>query len=455
MPHTGIISSHQKSIDFAQRCIDLGLIVLAWWIASPGDRPFTEATALLLCLMAMSFELTASLSGVYNSQRSQSLGNHLMRVALTLAIAFSTLAVAAYASTRLLIEAPRFLIMQWAVLSALLLCGLRLLYRPLLEHLRSLGLNTRTAAVVGNGDLAKSLLQRLEKNPWMGITVIATYDLSADTPQPSKLLQDARDGRYDHIYLALPLSEQACLQQLISNLSDTASSVYLIPDVFTFDLLHSRTHLIDGLPAISIYDTPFSHADQLLKRSLDIIVSLIALFLLSPILIAIAIAIKATSSGTVFFKQTRYGLNGRPIKVWKFRSMKTMDDGAIVKQAQKNDSRLTPIGGFLRSSSLDELPQFINVLGGSMSVVGPRPHAVAHNEMYRELIPGYMLRHKVKPGITGWAQINGWRGETDTLEKMQKRIEFDIEYIRRWSIWLDIKIIWLTAFKGFFGSNAY
>ncbi|PRD35468.1 UNVERIFIED_CONTAM: wcaJ [Trichonephila clavipes] len=289
----------------------------------------------------------------------------------------------------------------------------------------------------------------------MGINVIATYQPEAGACLSTELLQDARDGRYDHIYLALPLSEQACLHALITDLSDTASSVYLVPDVFTFDLLHSRTDMIDGLPAISIYDTSFSLADQFLKRSLDIVVSLAGLLLISPILLSIAIAIKLTSPGPVFFKQTRYGLNGRPIKVWKFRSMQTMDDGPEVRQAQKNDSRLTPIGGFLRSSSLDELPQFLNVLGGSMSVVGPRPHAVAHNEMYRKLIPGYMLRHKVKPGITGWAQINGWRGETDTLEKMQKRIEFDIEYIRRWSIWLDIKIIWMTAFKGFLGENAY
>ena len=455
MPQTGIISSHQKSVDFVQRCLDLGLIVLAWWIASPGEQPFTEATALMLCLLAMSFELTASLSGVYNSQRGQSLGNHLGRLVVTLGIAFATLAVAAYVSTRLLLEAPRVFMLQWGLLSVLMLCGLRLLYRPLLEHLRSLGLNTRTAAVVGSGELAQRLLERIDRNPWMGITVIATYAPEADGTLASRLLQDARDGRYDHIYLALPLSEQSCLQQLISDLSDTASSVYLVPDVFIFDLLHSRTHLIDGLPAISIYDTPFSHADQLLKRTLDIAVSLVGLLLLSPILISIAVAIKVTSPGPVFFKQTRYGLNGRPIKVWKFRSMKTMDDGAVVRQAQKNDSRLTSIGGFLRSSSLDELPQFLNVLGGSMSVVGPRPHAVAHNEMYRDLIPGYMLRHKVKPGITGWAQINGWRGETDTLDKMHKRIEFDIEYIRRWSIWLDIKIIWMTAFKGFFGSNAY
>ncbi|HBX3875685.1 TPA: exopolysaccharide biosynthesis polyprenyl glycosylphosphotransferase, partial [Klebsiella pneumoniae subsp. pneumoniae] len=161
------------------------------------------------------------------------------------------------------------------------------------------------------------------------------------------------------------------------------------------------------------------------------------------------------SSGPIIFKQKRYGIDGKPIKVWKFRTMTVMEDGGDVVQATKKDARITPVGKFLRSTSLDELPQFINALRGEMSIVGPRPHAVAHNEQYRSLIQGYMLRHKVKPGITGWAQINGWRGETDTLEKMEKRIEYDLEYIRNWSIWFDLKIIFLTIFKGFVHKSAY
>ncbi len=172
-------------------------------------------------------------------------------------------------------------------------------------------------------------------------------------------------------------------------------------------------------------------------------------------MVFISIAVKLTSSGPVFFKQYRYGIDGKAIKVWKFRSMNVMENGDKVTQAKKGDNRLTPIGSFLRRTSLDELPQFINVIQGSMSIVGPRPHAVAHNEEYRKLINGYMLRHLVKPGITGWAQINGWRGETDTLEKMEKRIEFDLDYIRNWSVFLDAKIVFLTIFKGFIDKNAY
>ncbi|HBZ2169552.1 TPA: undecaprenyl-phosphate glucose phosphotransferase, partial [Klebsiella pneumoniae] len=225
--------------------------------------------------------------------------------------------------------------------------------------------------------------------------------------------------------------------------------------IFTFNILQSRTEEINGVPVVPLFDTPLNGINMVFKRLEDIIVASIILFIISPILIVIACAVKFTSPGPVIFRQIRYGMDGKPIKVWKFRSMSVMENDSSVKQATKNDTRVTKVGRFLRSTSLDELPQFFNVLFGQMSVVGPRPHAVAHNEQYRSLIQGYMLRHKVKPGITGLAQINGWRGETDTLEKMEKRIEYDLLYIRGWSIWLDLKIIFLTVFKGFINKSAY
>ena len=194
---------------------------------------------------------------------------------------------------------------------------------------------------------------------------------------------------------------------------------------------------------------------KILKRIEDIIVSIIILVLISPILLLIAISIKATSKGLIIFKQKRGGINNKEIVVYKFRSMSTQDNGSIVKQATKNDARITPIGKFLRKTSLDELPQFINVIQGRMSVVGPRPHAVTHNIKYAKLVPEYNQRALVKPGITGLAQINGWRGETDTLEKMQKRVDTDLYYINNWNLWLDIKIIFMTIFKGFVNKNAF
>ncbi|ELZ7674439.1 exopolysaccharide biosynthesis polyprenyl glycosylphosphotransferase, partial [Klebsiella pneumoniae] len=219
--------------------------------------------------------------------------------------------------------------------------------------------------------------------------------------------------------------------------------------------LQSRTEEINGVPVVPLFDTPLNGINMVFKRVEDVFFSIIILFLISPVLAVIALLIKLTSPGPILFKQIRYGMDGKAIKVWKFRSMKVMENDDRVIQATKNDTRVTKVGGFLRKTSLDELPQFINVLFGSMSIVGPRPHAVAHNEQYRKLIQGYMLRHKVKPGITGLAQVNGWRGETDTLDKMEKRIEYDLEYIRTWNIVLDIKIIFLTVFKGFIGKTAY
>jgi putative colanic acid biosynthesis UDP-glucose lipid carrier transferase len=191
------------------------------------------------------------------------------------------------------------------------------------------------------------------------------------------------------------------------------------------------------------------------KRGEDLVLGLTALGMAAVPMAAIALGVKATSKGPVFFKQRRYGLHGREIGVLKFRSMTVAEDGAQVTQAKKGDARVTPFGAFLRRSSLDELPQILNVLKGDMSLVGPRPHATAHNELYRNIIGRYMLRHQIKPGITGWAQVNGWRGETDTLEKMVKRVEHDLHYIQSWSLWLDIKIMWLTVFGSKVRDNAY
>jgi putative colanic acid biosynthesis UDP-glucose lipid carrier transferase len=219
--------------------------------------------------------------------------------------------------------------------------------------------------------------------------------------------------------------------------------------------MQSRWIALDGIPTVSVYETPFYGVDGSLKRIEDVVLSSLILLLIAIPMVLIAIGVKLSSPGPVLFKQTRYGLDGRRIAVWKFRSMSVTEDGAHVPQAQKNDPRVTKFGAFLRATSLDELPQFINVLRGEMSIVGPRPHAVAHNEAYRKQINGYMLRHKVKPGITGWAQINGWRGETDTLEKMEGRIEHDLWYIRSWSVLLDLKIILQTVFRGFAGRNVY
>lgn len=253
----------------------------------------------------------------------------------------------------------------------------------------------------------------------------------------------------DVIYLSLPMASQPRIIKLLDELKDTTASIYFLPDIFLTDLIQGRMGQVDGIPVVAVCETPFTGIDSVIKRLSDIGFSLLILALISPLLIAISIGVKLSSPGPIIFKQRRYGLDGKEILVYKFRSMTVCDDGGNVVQATKQDRRITRLGAFLRKTSLDELPQFINVLQGRMSVVGPRPHAVAHNEMYRKLIKGYMVRHKVKPGITGWAQVNGLRGETDTLDKMQARIEHDIDYLRNWSPRLDIyiilKTIWVVA----------
>ncbi|MFM2482023.1 undecaprenyl-phosphate glucose phosphotransferase [Celerinatantimonas sp. YJH-8] len=356
--------------------------------------------------------------------------------------------------------------LTWFVVTWIVLLGYRYLTRKLLRSFRNRGHNIRHVAIVGTGELAGELASRIRRNSWMGLKVEGFYDEEKNIKSNevsslchvydlNQLIIKSRQKKFERIYIALPITNQSCISDLMRELSDSACTVLYVPDIFTFELLNSRVDNVDGLPVINIYSTPLNGMNSFLKRVFDLFVSLFILMLIAIPMIFIAITIKMNSKGPIFFKQTRYGIQGKPIKVWKFRSMTVMEDGNVVTQAKVGDSRLTSVGGFLRKTSLDELPQFFNVVQGSMSIVGPRPHAVAHNEMYRKVINGYMLRHMVKPGITGWAQVNGWRGETDTLEKMEKRVEYDLEYIRNWSIFLDIKIIILTIFKGFMGRNVY
>jgi len=259
----------------------------------------------------------------------------------------------------------------------------------------------------------------------------------------------------DAIYIALPISTAPRIAELLQDLRDTTASIYFVPNLFGFDLVQPRCLEIHGIPALAVCETPHQGMSGLRKRAIDIFLAVIALLLLGPFMLATAVAVKLSSPGPVFFRQRRYGLNGEEINVYKFRSMSVCEDGAVVTQATADDQRITRLGRFLRRRSLDELPQVLNVLSGKMSFVGPRPHAIAHNEQYRKLISGYMIRHKVRPGMTGWAQVNGLRGETDTVEKMRERIAYDIDYMNNWSLWLDLRILARTAMLVFRDDRAY
>ena len=257
------------------------------------------------------------------------------------------------------------------------------------------------------------------------------------------------------VYITMPLGSQPRIVDLLESLQGTTASLYFVPDVFGISIIQGRLEDMNGVPVVGICETPFTGTNELVKRLSDIVLASVILVLISPLLLFLALGVKLSSPGPIIFRQKRNGLDGEEIVVYKFRSMRTQDNGPVVKQATKNDPRVTRFGAFIRRTSLDELPQFINVLQGRMSIVGPRPHAVAHNEEYRKLIKAYMVRHKVRPGITGWAQVNGLRGETETIEKMQARVEYDLEYLRNWSLGLDLQIILRTLRLMLFDRNAF
>jgi putative colanic acid biosynthesis UDP-glucose lipid carrier transferase len=264
-----------------------------------------------------------------------------------------------------------------------------------------------------------------------------------------------RANNVEVIYIALPMASQPRILKILEELHDTTASIYFVPDIFVFDLIQARVDSIADLPVVAVCETPFYGFNGLIKRVSDFVLAGTILVLIAPLLVAIAIGVKLSSPGPILFKQRRYGVDGRKIVVYKFRTMTVAEDGDVVRQATRNDARVTRLGALLRKTSLDELPQFINVLQGRMSVVGPRPHAVAHNELYRKLIRGYMIRHKVRPGITGLAQVNGFRGETETVDKMKGRIEYDLAYLRNWSVLLDLQIVLKTVVVVLRKQNAY
>lgn len=340
----------------------------------------------------------------------------------------------------------------WGFCCWIALISQRLIVYLTLHWLRRQGYNFKTLLLVGVGPISDRVVSAIESAAWSGIRVVGVV-------QPDELhtrLEQPESMQPNEIWICLPMSDEVGIRQVLITLRHSFSNIRLVPDVFSFRLInHGVSHSL-GMPMFDLSMSPVTGITRIVKALEDIILSSIILLLISPIMIWISLMIKFTSDGPVLFKQKRLGWNGAEISVYKFRSMYVdHESGQYVKQAQRCDERVTSFGRFLRRTSLDELPQFINVLQGRMSIVGPRPHAIAHNEQFKELVPRYMLRHRVKPGITGWAQIHGYRGETDTLEKMESRVEYDLFYIENMSLWLDLRIIVMTIFKGFVHKNAY
>jgi putative colanic acid biosynthesis UDP-glucose lipid carrier transferase len=429
------------------------LSVMAWF-----DEPVLRAS-MTLCLLVFAL----SFPGLNR------FGDKLLEAAVDITTSWvSMLAIlwlCGYATNSLYFFDSRVL-MLWTVLTPVLQWLAVLLGRNVLIYRSSLPNARRRAIVVGAGPLGGKVARALQSNPDHSTEFVGYFDDRTDSRVLAEAvsmrlggLRDVANYVYAHgiheVYITLPLGSQPRIVQLLEAVQGTTASLYFVPDVFGISIIQGRLQDMNGVPVVGICETPFTGTNALVKRVSDVVLALIIMVLISPVLLGVGLGVKLSSPGPMIFRQKRNGLDGEEIIVYKFRSMRAMDDGAVVKQATKGDSRITPFGAFIRRTSLDELPQFINVLQGRMSIVGPRPHAVAHNEEYRRLIKAYMVRHKVKPGITGWAQVNGCRGETETIDKMQARVEYDLEYLRNWSLVLDLQIIIRTVRLMVFDRNAY
>jgi putative colanic acid biosynthesis UDP-glucose lipid carrier transferase len=463
----GIFNEYRWIISRVQWLLD-GIVVvlllfLTCWAYGETFRFRWQGLGLVTFVLTIMVFRAAQL---YQPWRGANLMRLVRRVFLAWIVIVAILMTLGYV-TKTSIYFSRKVLLTWMPLVPGALVVLRLKVYWGLRWLRQQGRNSRTVVIAGAGDLGRRLAKNVVDTPWLGMSLVGFFDDWVS----EEIHLDHRDypvlGTLDDmvefvktqdivmVYLALPLRAEDRLKEVAEALQDTTASVYYVPDVFIFSLLSASFTDLRGIPLIALWETPFFGVNGWLKRIEDLVLASLILILVSPLLLLIALGVKLSSAGPIIFKQRRYGLDGHEITVYKFRTMKVCEDGPEICQATTDDQRVTPFGRFLRRTSLDELPQFFNVVKGSMSIVGPRPHAVAHNEYYRRLIPGYMLRHKVRPGLTGWAQINGWRGETETLEKMEKRVEFDLDYLRRWSLWFDLKIILLTVFRGFKDSHAY
>lgn len=426
-------------------------------IFDPSSAAIVIVAVLCLVMVQPPREVSTQLTSERSSAVVDVIFRWLLLLGILLAIGYVTKSLTAY---------PRRIFLTWAVTTPVALIIVTLAMQEVMRRFLMVSFDRRTAIFAGYNGSSLQLARRLKSNPSMRIEVSGFFDdrssdrLGMETDADllgtlSDLAGHVKEHGTDVIFIALPIRHVQRVMNLLDDLRDTTASIYYVPDVFVFDLVQARSGEIHGIPVVAMCETPFYGYRGVTKRMTDIVLSAWVLLMTLPLLALVAILVKISSPGPIIFKQRRYGLDGREIAVYKFRTMRVTEDGAKVPQASREDSRITRFGGILRRSSLDELPQLINVLQGRMSLVGPRPHAVAHNEEYRKLIKGYMVRHKVLPGITGLAQVNGCRGETARLEDMEARVRFDLDYLRHWSPMLDIKIILLTVVKIFRDDKAY
>ena len=452
----GVLRLSSPLIRYATLLMDFALVCLAGMVVYnvyhntllwPTELPLSYQLLLVSAGALLGFFIDT----LYRSWRLQNL-LHMLRVLLMVWLGVMAIEVIGLFLSKTATDVSRAWFLIWGVSSYLLLCIERVVVYLWLRKLRRKGLNFKTVLVVGINSIGAQVIKKLSHANFTGMKVIG----HVEPQEVVNYMNMAQHQQPQEVWICLPLSDVNGIQSSLNALNQSVASIRLVPDWFSSKLIGHGLSEELGMPMFNLSYSPFSGATWFIKELVDRVLAAFILMLVSPLMVLIALAIYATMGGPVLFKQIRNGWNGKLIRIYKFRTMKVHHElNDQVTQAQKEDDRVTPLGAFLRRTSLDELPQFYNVLQGRMSIVGPRPHAVAHNEYYRQMVPRYMLRHKVKPGITGWAQINGFRGETNTLDKMEKRVELDLYYIERMSLWLDLKIILLTVVKGFVNRNAY
>lgn len=465
----GKAKSHQDFLALLYRLIDIGTIFFSLSLALYLYNVAHNKDYFVISLIGLiSYFLAAESLSLYRSWRSGYFKQVAFYTFSAWAISIISVLIFLFFS-KSSVEYSRAVMAIWFIVTIGFLVGWRLIFKIFLLYIRTKGHNTRAVGIIGLNETSKALIQEIYAHPETGYRLKGVYFVKPKINLDDGLItfeneyQDdieeaialARNDELEVIFIALPLVQEEIIKDLLLKFSDTNALVHIVPDMFVHSLINTPVLHIGNIQTVSVYDDPMQGHQAAIKRVEDIILSLSILCVIALPMLIIAIKLKLNSDASILFKQNRYGLNGKKISVWKFRTMTVSECDDDVVQATKSDERVTPFGAFLRRTSLDELPQFINVLKGDMSVVGPRPHAISHNEAYRKQVDYYMLRHKVKPGITGWAQINGWRGETDSLKKMEMRVNYDLAYIRNWSLLMDIKIVFLTVIRGFTDKNAY
>lgn len=467
----GLLKEHSRTLSLLTRCMDILTVLaagfVAYWLRFSTftfsiQSDYLTAIVIGVLMTAVVF----SFSNIYESKRGEGFIKHIFSLIRTVCLLGLMLAgLSFFTKSGATFSRTWFLI--WIGLALFSLISFRCSLFLFLRFMRARGLNERRVVILGAEELGIKLAATVQEALWTGFHIVTFLDDDKKNKPdfikhipviqtPTHLGDYLTENHIDEIWLALPLRAEERVKEILFALRHHTINTRFVLDIFSLDLLNHSIHDIAGFPVLNIRSTPMTGINRLVKALEDRILAAVILITISPLLLLIALGVKLTSKGPIFFKQARLGWDGRIIKVYKFRTMVQHQEAeGKVTQATIDDKRVTPFGRFLRRSSLDELPQFFNVLQGRMSIVGPRPHALAHNEQYKDCIHTYMQRHRVKPGITGWAQVNGWRGETDTLEKMQKRVEYDLYYINNWSLGFDLQIIFLTFFRGLFNKNAY